>query len=152
MKKRDKKGVTQIITIVLLILLAIVTVISINAIIKNNRSEEIQTRVNCISDVKIKILNVCYERNLLNIEIRNEDDIILGDFFLIDLFFNNKTLLTIPTPYNTYIDSYETKTIIVPYYNDLQKIRVIPKIEGQNYLCSGKAPEYKDIEECNNEI
>jgi len=146
----EKRG-SQTLTAFFLIIIAVVAVTSIILIIKNRNIEDLQVRFNCIKDIKIEILNTCYEGNLLKIEIKNKDDIILGDFFLISLYFSNQTSETIPTPYNTYIMPYETKTITVPYYKGLEKIRVIPRIENKNYLCSEFAPEYENINECKNE-
>jgi len=143
----EKRG-TQTLTTFLLIIVAVIAITSIILIIKNRNIEELQVKFNCIKDIKIEILNTCYEGNLLKIEIKNKDDIILGDFFLISLYFNNQTSETIPTPYNTYIMPYETKTITIPYYKGLEKIRVIPRIENENYLCSELAPEYENINEC----
>ena len=143
-----KKRGSQTLTAFLLIMIAVIAVVSIYAIIKNRNVENVQTKFNCIKDIKIEILNACYENNLLKIEIKNKESIILGDFFLIALYFKNQTSETIPTPYHTYIMPYETKTIIVPRHNDLQKIKVIPRIENQNYLCSEFAPEFENINEC----
>ncbi len=143
----EKRG-SQTLTAFLLIIIAVIAIIYIYSIIKNRNIENLQVKFNCIKDIKIEILNACYENNLLKIEIKNKDDIILGDFFLVTLYFNNQTSKTIPTPYHTYIMPYETKTIIVPYHEGLEKIRVIPRIENQNYLCSEFAPEYKNIMEC----
>ena len=143
----EKRG-SQTLTEFLLIIVAVIAIISISLIIKNRNIEDLQVRFNCIKDIKIEILNTCYEGNLLKIEIKNKDDVILGDFFLISLYFNDQTSETIPTPYNTYIMPYEIKTIIIPYYEGVEKIRVIPRIENQNYLCPEFAPEYENINEC----
>ncbi len=149
MKQKSKKGAaSQILTITLLIIIVIIAILSISTILKNKQAEDIQTKFNCINDVKIEILNACYNQNILNIKIKNKEDIILGDFFLINMQFNDKTSETIPTPFNTFIESYETKIIQVPYHQNLNKIKVIPRIESQSYLCPGIAPEYENIMEC----
>ncbi len=143
----QKKG-SQFLTVFLLIIIAIATISGIYFIIENQDLEDAQTKFNCVKDVKIEILNACYENNLLKIKTKNKEDIILGDFFLVLLDFNNGTSEKIPTPYNTYIMPYETKTIIIPYYEGLNTIRLIPRIEKQNYLCLESAPEFKNITEC----
>ena len=60
----------------------------------------------------------------------------------------NDTMVDIPTAYYTYIQGYETKTIIIPFYPNIKKIKVIPKIEGQVYLCTNEAPEVENIKDC----
>lgn len=148
--KKSKKGASQIMVIVLLIVLAAISVLSISSIIKNQNVEKIQTKFNCISDVKIEILDACYTDNLFNITIKNKHSVILGDFFLVRLFFDTKNSNTIPSPPEIYIGPYETKTFIFPHGEDLSslnKIQVIPKIEDQSYLCMENAPEFI-IKEC----
>ena len=55
----------------------------------------------------------------------------------------------IPTPYHTYVGAYKTEPIYIPYKQDIAKIKVIPKIEEQVYLCPNEAPEYKGgINDC----
>ena len=81
---------------------------------------------------------------------KNKKDIILGDFFLVILYFENGISEEIPTPYNTRVMPYETKTITIMYYEGTEKIKVVPRIEEQSYLCREVAPEFGDIKECEN--
>ena len=152
MKKREKRGLSNIIVTVLFVLLVIAAAGILYSVIKKyvagSNLEQGKASINCISDVKIEILNACYQGNLFKITIKNKGSLILGDFFLIDLFYLNGTSEIIPTPYNTFINPYQTKTVIVPYHENLEKIMVIPKIENQAYLCYQNAPEFKSIKEC----
>ena len=154
----NKGGLSQVIVNVLLIVLVIVVISTLwaflNNYLKKSPIEESQSRLNCLKDVDIEVLNACYDKNpllnnpLLKITVKNKRELTLGDFFLIRVTYNNDTMVDIPTAYYTYIQGYETKTIIIPFYPNIKKIKVIPKIEGQVYLCTNEAPEVENIKDC----
>jgi hypothetical protein len=147
----EKRGVSKIMTTVLLVVIAIILVFSIYPIVRDYSAGKLQIKFNCIQDADIDILNACYEDNLLKIEVKNKNDIILGDFFLVILYFETGISEEVPTPYNTYVMPYETKIITMVYYEGTEKIKVVPRIEEQSYLCREAAPEFEDIEECEND-
>ncbi len=151
MKKRDKEGISSIMTTIFLIVLATVSIISFYQIIKDYNVERVQMKFNCIKDVNVEILDACHEDNTLKIKMKNNEDIILGDFFLVVLYFDDGTSEEIPTAYNTFIMPYETKIIVIPYYEGIIKMKVVPRIEEESYLCREVAPDFKNIEECENE-
>lgn len=153
-KKRgqNKKGLSNIVAMLFLVLVALLAIAVFWVVVKNLLQEKTDKiahgSFNCIKDVDIDILDACYKNNLLKITIKNKRELILGDFFLVTFTYTDGTKETAPTPPHTYLQGYETKTIIVPYIQDTQEIRVIPKIENQVYLCYESAPEYKNIREC----
>jgi hypothetical protein len=150
-----KKGVSQLVGNVLLILVALAAIgalsVIINNVVKDDSLSDSQKGLNCLQGVEIELLSVCYENNLLNIEVKNKRELTLGDFFLIDITFQNGSKLEIPTPYNTFVDGYETKTISMIYYDDTKDIQVIPQIESQAFPCREQAPIYKNVLECEDE-
>lgn len=145
-----KRGLSNIIITIFLVVIALILVVSLNSIMKKQDIEKSQLMLNCIQDIDVKILNACYKNNLLNIQVKNRKDIILGDFFLIQMIFDNESKI-IPTAYKTSVMPYQTKTITIPYYEGLKKIKVIPRIESQNFLCMENAIEFSPIGECENE-
>jgi len=148
----DSRGLSQVVSTVLIILISIMAIgmltVFVFNVIKQQNIEEAQTALNCITDVDVKILSACYTGNLLKIKIKNEKDIILGDFFLIDIFYFDREKETIPTPYYTIVNAYESRDLIVPYLSPIEKIKVIPRIESTAFLCYDNAPEYSNIKEC----
>ena len=142
-----KRGVSEVISIFFAILVVTIIIIIIFSYIKNYKVEQAQSKLNCIKDVNVEILDACYENNVLKITLKNRNDIILGDFFLVTIYYQG-TSKVIPTPYLTYLNPYEAKTILMPYYEGTEKIKVIPRIERQSYLCPEVAPEFKDIKPC----
>jgi len=151
----NKRGVSQVIVQVLLILLAIaatgILLLTIRELISTERIDESQSRLNCLQDVDIELLDVCYSGNLLHMTIKNNRELVLGDFFLVSITFENGTVLDVPTPYNTFINGYETKKISMVYYLGTKEILVVPKIESQSFLCLDSAPKFTEIGECENE-
>jgi len=146
-----KNLVTTVLFILVIVILAGILWESVRTIIKNTELEKQEELLNCVQEVKLEILDVCYEGNLLKMKLKNKKDTILGDFFLIQMTYEDGNVETIPTAYHTYLNAYETKQIIVPYYEGVVKIKVIPKIENQVYLCVESAPEFENIGECENE-
>lgn len=146
-----KKGLSGIIANVLLVLLTIslISVVGFFAIkfAKQDPFEK-QSSFNCVTNANIMILSACYEGNLLKINVKNNREIMLGDFFLVEVSYIDSRVEEIPTPYHTYVKGYETKQIVIPYLAEISKIKVIPKIEAQAYLCSNNAPVFEGIKEC----
>ena len=145
----NKKGLSQVIAITIIILLSLFAVAILwtatKTIIDRYNVGQTQEFLNCIQGANIQILDACQQNNLLKITIKNKRELILGDFFLVDITFNNGSVQRIPTPYHTYIGAYKTEPIYIPYKLEIAKIKVIPKIEEQAYLCPNEAPEYKGI-------
>jgi len=147
----NKRGLSAIISVAISILIVIVIIILISSYLKKIPLKDTQSKLNCVQDVEIQILSACYENNILKIKLKNKNDIILGDFFLITYFYNDGTSKIVPSSYLTSLQPYETKTILMPYHENLIKIKVIPRIESQSYLCPEQAPEFQPILQCENE-
>jgi len=149
---KEKRGLSNVVTTVLFILLIVILAgglwIGISKVIKNTALEEQEEILNCVQDVKLEILDVCYSGNLLKMKLKNKKSVILGDFFLVQMTYEDGNMETIPTAYHTYLQGYEVKEIIVPYYEGVVKIKIVPKIEKQAYLCVESAPEFSGIGEC----
>jgi len=153
----EKRGLSKVVAIFFIIMISVMAVILFWVFLTNTlekQGESVQEKysfLNCIQDVEISILDVCYQDNLLKLKLKNKRELILGDFFLVEFTFINGSVELIPTAYHTYLQPYETKTIIVQYPGELEKIKVIPKIETQAYLCPDSAPTHKNIGACQNE-
>ena len=144
----NTKGIAEILIIGFFILITVLIIFLVKPLLKNKGLEESQSLINCIQDVEIEIVNACYQNNLLKIKISNKKSIILGDFFLVVMTYSNGEEEPIPTPYHTYVYPYETKDIFVAFETLPEKIKVIPRIEKQAYLCKNEAPEFKNINSC----
>ena len=151
----DKRGISDVISAVLLILLVIAAIgtlaFYITNFLKNDALEKEQLYFNCIKDVEIELLDVCYRGNILDIKIKNKKSVFLGDFFLVEVGFGNGSVQNIPTAYNTRVAPYETKIVSMPYYSGTTKIKVIPQIESHSILCYESAPEFLNITACEND-
>jgi len=151
-----------VIAVVFLIIIAVLAVGFLGSFVLNyirtSPLDKTQLSLNCIQDVNIQVLDACYNINselaTLNIKVKNKRELILGDFFLILITYQNGETEKIPTPLNTFVKGYETKTIQafkseeINLFSEIEKIKVIPQIEGQNYLCDQSAPEVESVKLC----
>jgi len=146
----NKRGATGIIFIIMIVVIALVIIFLLYSFIKSSELEKTQLSFNCISDVNIQIISACLKNNILNIEIKNQGDSILGNFFLIKFDYNDGSEEGIPTPCIYSILPYETKKIqiAIPKEKTIIKAKIIPRIEDQAFLCNQFAPEINEIKEC----
>ena len=90
-----KRGLSQVVAIVLILIISLVAIGVLWGFVKNlleketTSIEKAQTALNCIQGVDITILDACYKNNLFKITIKNQRELILGDFFLVDFFRNS---------------------------------------------------------------
>ncbi len=154
-----KKALSDLITIVLLIGIVLVVFIGLftfgSDLFTSTTEEASRTKeksVTCFSDVKIEIIDACYNTQNIFITLENKkDSIIDGNFFIISLQGDNTVV--VPTPPFTNLNPFERKKIVVTYPSEvgvLTKISIIPRIMTSSgpIFCTNNVAESDEIKNC----
>ncbi|MFH1307634.1 MAG: hypothetical protein ABIH72_02170 [archaeon] len=147
-----KRGVSTLIVMVFLILLAAIFSLIMALVIQKFSVHDDSTQFSCLQDMDVAILDACYENNILKVDVKNNKNVLLGDFLLILINFGAGETSKAPTIPGTTIRGFESKTAYVifqePITEPIKEIYVVPRLQQEKILCYEGAPKYSNIKQC----